>query len=88
MHKDTSLALTDQQLETDCPEVTRVSVLLLYLYQKVENELNTKRAPSGKEAIKVLEISQEVKTQFEDEVNTYLGRAPTLPQRKEKEITP
>ena len=57
----------------DSPEVTRVSVLLLYLHNKIESELQlhkTRRGTTtgGPNGIKLLEISFDIKSTFEEEI--------------------
>ena len=57
----------------DSPEVTRVSVLLLYLHNKIETELQTHKTrrgttTEGPNGLKLLEISFDIKSTFEDEV--------------------
>ena len=64
----------NQQLQNDSPEITRVSVLLLYLYQKIENELTLKQGPNGERGIKLVEMSFEIKSVFEDEFNDLNGK--------------
>mmetsp|Transcript_10292 Transcript_10292/g.15720 ORF Transcript_10292/g.15720 Transcript_10292/m.15720 type:complete len:320 (+) Transcript_10292:1017-1976(+) len=64
---------------TEHPDVTRVSVLLLYLHQKIKNELDTQKSrfqavegsPSkvqGDNGAKLLEISFDIVSQLEEEV--------------------
>ena len=51
-----------------------MSVLLLYLYQKIENELTLKQGPNGERGIKLVEMSFEIKSVFEDEFNDLNGK--------------
>lgn len=50
------------------PEITRISVLLLYLYQRVDSELALNEGPNGQQALKLAEISFDIKSVIEDEV--------------------
>ena len=58
MKKDSTSNL---KIQNNSPEVTRVSVLLLYLYQKVENEIKENEGPNGEKAVKLLEMSYDIK---------------------------
>jgi hypothetical protein len=61
-------------IPNESPEITRVSVLMLYLHQKIQEELNEKtnaglgRATEGKNGLKLLQVSFDVKTMLGEEV--------------------
>lgn len=70
----------DSSMANDSPEITRVSILLLYLHQKIENELDEKKLQingdrdQGKNGIKLLDVSYGIKNIFEEEVNKQNGK--------------
>ena len=60
----------------ESPEITRISILLLYLHQKIQTELNDKRDfTAGEQRVdsqngfKLLNVSYDVKRIFEKEVD-------------------
>lgn len=57
----------------DTPEITRVAVLLLYLYQKVQGELDKKQGPNGELAVQILKVGTEVKTVIQESVGRLHG---------------
>ena len=59
-----------QLLPNDSPEITRVSVLMLFLYQKIDKELDEKEKTQGEVGDDILEVAQEVKSMFKARVVT------------------
>ena len=84
------MAEADGDMPSDSPEITRVSILLLYLHQKIENELNEKKMvvngdrTQGQSGLKLLEVSYDVKNIFEEEISKQKGGA-VLPHHKDSE---
>lgn len=82
----------DQTISGDSPEITRVSILLLYLHQKIENELSEKKMvvsgdrTQGQGGLKLLEVSYDVKNIFEEEINKQRGVS-ARPNQKDSEKT-
>ena len=67
------------EIQNDSPEITRVCVLLLYLYQKIDSELQEKTGPGGGENIKLVEVSFEIMSMFEDSVTSLNSRQTQQP---------
>jgi len=59
-----------QLLPNDSPEITRVSVLMLFLYRKIDKELEEKEKTQGEAGEDILEVAQEVKSMFKARVVT------------------
>lgn len=78
-----------QLLPNDSPEITRVSVLMLFLYQKIDKELQEKERTQEEVGEDILEVAQEVKNMFKARaVTRFEAKKEQEPQNTDDQAEP